>query len=208
MKKKKKEPEVAILRNLPKNSPPSSIPIPKFAVSQPKLKIAPSPSQVARVKPRASRKARPLRTPSSEQSGGGSSKRQAILQQAAAARLQKYGAQMKTTVLSKSFVERRSVQEPVGRGYKKRRYAFLPWCLQARMPLTTAAHIDGALTLQMSESFCDGLPGTVGRKQLAALGYCVLFLTRGSPNRLERAWLRWDGNGFRPRPRACQRPGS
>ena len=40
--------------------------------------------------------------------------------------------------------------------------------------------MDEALTREMNEMFFEGLPGTEGRKQLAALGYWIPFLTRGS----------------------------
>ena len=59
--------------------------------------------------------------------------------------------------------------------------AFLKWCEVARMPISSIDEIDEALTWQMNESIFDGAPGTDGQKQLAALGYCVPCLTRGSP---------------------------
>ena len=43
------------------------------------------------------------------------------------------------------------------------------------MQLASVTEIGEALTLQMNEMFFDDLPGTDGRKQLAALGHCVAF---------------------------------
>ena len=100
---------------------------------------------------------------------------------------------MRTTVMSKSFLERRSVQEPVERDYRNRYQAFLAWCRQAGMPCSTIAEVDFVLTTLMNEMFSEGLPGTDGRKQLAALGYCIPFLTRGPPEltRARVASLGW-----------------
>ena len=58
---------------------------------------------------------------------------------------------------------------------------FLAWCRAAHLPHSTVTEIDEALSQQMNENFFDGAPGTDGRKQLAALGYWIPFLKRGSP---------------------------
>ena len=85
-------------------------------------------------------------------------------------------------VLSNSFLERRSVQEPVERDYRNRYHAFLTWYSRAGMPCNTTVQIDAALAMQMGEIFSEGLPGTDSRNQLAALRYCAPFLIRGPPN--------------------------
>ena len=61
------------------------------------------------------------------------------------------------------------------------------------MPITTVADIDEALTLLMNESFFEERPGTDGKKMLAALGYCIPLLTRGSPElvRAREAAVGW-----------------
>ena len=103
------------------------------------------------------------------------------MQEVATVRLKKYGPQKKVKVLSKTFLERRSVQEPVEREYLNRYTAFLAWCRAARLPCSSVTEIDEALTMQMHENFFDGAPGTDGKKQLAAHGYWTPFLKRGSP---------------------------
>ena len=118
---------------------------------------------------------------SSKLSSGGLTKRQKQLRDVAKIRLKKYCSQKKVIAKEKTFLERRSVQVPVEKDYRTRHLHFVTWSIRAGMPINTVAGIDEALTLLMNESFFEGRPGTDGRKMLAALGYCVPTLTRGSP---------------------------
>jgi len=116
-----------------------------------------------------------------------------ILQKVADVRLKKYGSEKKVKAKEKSFLERRSVQVPVERDYRNRYLQFTTWSKRANMSTSTVADIDEALTLLMNENFFEGRQGTDGKKMLAALGYCVPLLTRGSPElvRAREAAIGW-----------------
>lgn len=135
----------------------------------------------------------PPRASWSKRSSVVSTKRQKLLQKVAIVRKKTYGSEKKAKPKEKSFLERRSVQVPVERDYRNRFLQFTTWSRQANMPTSTVADIDEALTLLMTESFFEGRPGTDGRKMLAALGYCVPILTRGSPElvRVREAAIGW-----------------
>jgi hypothetical protein len=129
----------------------------------------------------------------SKQSSAVSTQRQKNLQAVAKPRLKKYGSEKKVIAKEKTFLERRSVQVPVEKDYRKRHLQFRTWSARAGMPTSTVADIDEALTYLMNESFFEGRPGTDGKKMLAALGYCIPLLTRGSPEliRAKEAAIGW-----------------
>ena len=70
---------------------------------------------------------------------------------------------------------------PVERDYHLRWQAFLLWFRLALVPFQSNADIDDASPAMMNEMFFEGLPGTDAKKLLAALGYWIPSLTRGSP---------------------------
>ena len=79
------------------------------------------------------------------------------------------------------------------RDYHNRCMTFLRWCQLAQMPSQSNAQIDDALTAMMNEMFFEGSPGTDAKKYLAALGYWIPSLTRGSPELIKtqiiRRWM-------------------
>ena len=88
---------------------------------------------------------------------------------------------MSATILQQTFLECRSIQVPVEKDDGNRYKSFHVWCQDRRLPMSNAAEVDHALTMQMNEMFMSGMPSADGKKQLAAPAFCIRFKTRGCP---------------------------